>query len=312
LTLISIVLPAYNEARNLARLVPRVAAAIEGVDMAAEVLVVDDGSPDDTRAVVQDLAAIHAGVRYLRLSRNFGKEAAISAGLARARGDAVILMDADGQHPVELLATFIAHWRAGSEVVYAVQRRRQDGWLMRHLKQAFYRLLQLGSHIDIPANAGDFRLLDRRAVDAMNALPERNRYMKGLYAWVGFRTLAVEFDPPPRAEGASHFGWRRLIRLGLTGYTAFSVAPLRLISVAGMAVSAAALVYGAYVVIDNLIYGADLPGWTTLVAGMMLLSGVQLISLGVIGEYLGRVFEEVKQRPLYLIAEDTGNHGDDG
>lgn len=302
---IGVVLPAYNEAESLAVVIPRVAARLASHGLRFELLVVDDGSTDATRNMVGALAHDQRQLRYLRLSRNFGKEAAITAGLACATGDAVIIMDADGQHPVEIIDVFLAQWRAGKKVVYGVQRRRADNWFLSRAKDWFYRVLDSGSAIHIPAHAGDFRLLDRQVVNALNRFPERTRYMKGLYAWVGFEASAVAFDPLPRRKGHSRFSARRLLRLGLTGFTAFSVAPLRLISALGIVVSGAAFVYAAYVVITHLLYGTDVPGWPTLVAGMMLLSGVQLVCLGILGEYLGRVFDEVKQRPLYLIAEDS-------
>ncbi|HZP87263.1 MAG TPA: glycosyltransferase family 2 protein [Burkholderiales bacterium] len=302
--LVCVLLPALNEANGLRALVPAVVARLLSLQVDYEVLIVDDGSVDDTALVVHDFAQRRLHVRYLRLSRNFGKEAAISAGLARARGDAIVIMDADGQHPVELLDCFVAHWRAGRQIVYGVQRVRDESWLKRQLKACYYAVLRRGAALDIPLHAGDFRLLDRRVVDALNTLPERNRYMKGLYAWVGFDAVGVVFDALPRIGSRSRFDWLRLLHLGLTGFTAFSVVPLRLISMAGLLVSTAAFVYGSYVVIKHLLVGTDVPGWPTVVAGMMLLSGVQLLSLGILGEYLGRVFDEVKQRPLYIVAEE--------
>jgi polyisoprenyl-phosphate glycosyltransferase len=245
-------------------------------------------------------------VRYVRLSRNFGKEAALSAGLAAATGAAVILMDADGQHPAELLPRFIEYWKNGVQVVYAVQSRDHEPAAMRTAKRWYYRLMQMGCSAEIPADAGDFRLLDRKAVDALNSLPEHNRFMKGLYAWVGFSTQEIRFQPAQRLAGRSHYNLLRLLSLGVTGITSFTLFPLRLVSAAGVLISGVSFIYGLYLLFEYFVYGTSVPGWATLAIGMMLLSGIQLLALGVIAEYLGRVFEEVKRRPLYLIAEDTG------
>jgi len=306
-----VVLPAFNEARALQAVICSIETALAECQVDMEVLVVDDGSTDHTRATLRELAAQDPALRYLRLSRNFGKEAALSAGLQHARGDAVILMDSDGQHPTALIPEFLARWRAGAQSVGAVQTVRNEPASRRWAKRWFYQLIQAGSHVDIRPGAGDFRLMDRVVVDQLNALPERNRFMKGLYAWVGFDTEWVEFEAAPRLDGHTRFGWRKLLHLGITGLTSFSVTPLRLVSSAGLMVSFAALGYGAYLIYDHW-QGHQLPGWATLTVGMMLLSGVQLLAIGVIGEYLGRVFEEVKQRPLYVIAEDSAGEAAQG
>ncbi|MGO9806980.1 MAG: glycosyltransferase family 2 protein, partial [Rhodomicrobium sp.] len=249
--------------------------------------------------------ARNPSLRYIRFSRNFGKEAAISAGLKAAGGDAVILMDADGQHPPSLIPVLLEKWRQGFEVVAAVQESRAESWPKRLFKRAYYHLMEAGSHVEIPPDAGDFRLLDRKAADAINALPERNRLMKGLYAWVGFRTTYVPFQAEARIAGHTKFTWGQLFRLAFTGLTSFTVVPLRLVSVAGLFISATSMLYGLYLLFEHFVEGDHLPGWATLSVGMMFLSGVQLLALGVIGEYLGRTFEEAKQRPVYIVAEDT-------
>lgn len=303
---VSVVLPAYNESAALPLVIEDVLGALAEAGAEPEIVVVDDGSADGTREVMTALCARRKDVRYLRFSRNFGKEAALSAGLEHARGDAVILMDADGQHPTSLLSLFIERWRRGGEVVCAVQRERRQPLLRRLLTRCYYRVLETGGSVDIPAHAGDFRLLDRRVVDALNALPERNRYMKGLYAWVGFRVEMIPYDAAPRIAGVSRFSLLKLLGLGITGLTAFSVAPLRLVSLAGVVISATSLITGLYLLFEHYMYGDQPSGWATLSVGMMLLSGIQILCLGVIAEYLGRVFEEVKQRPRYVVAEDTG------
>ncbi len=303
--LISVVMPAFNECEGLPVVIAKVAEAFQGLGVSFEVIVVDDGSTDGTRLSMQDVCAVDHHVRYLRLSRNFGKEAALTAGLAAAGGDAVIIMDSDGQHPVSLFPIFLDKWRAGAEVVAGLQQARKEALFKRWFKAWYYRLLQAGSAITIPPDAGDFRLLDRKVVDAINALPERNRLMKGLFSWVGFRTELVPFQAERRIAGQTKFTWSQLFRLAFTGLTSFSVVPLRAVSVAGVLISLTSLVYGLYLLFEHFVEGDHLPGWATLSVGMLLLSGIQLLALGVIAEYLGRTFEEAKQRPVYIVAEDS-------
>jgi len=304
-TLISAVLPSYDESEGLPIVIASVLEVLAGTGFAHEVIVVDDGSTDATRTVMLDLCQRHPNLRYIRLSRNFGKEAALSAGLKTAEGQAVILMDADGQHPASLIPVLLERWQQGFEVVAAVQESRAESWPKRLFKRAYYHLMEAGSHIVIPPDAGDFRLIDRKAVDAINALPERNRLMKGLYAWVGFRTDYVPFQAEARVAGHTKFTWGQLFRLAFTGLTSFTVVPLRLVSIVGVALSLFSMFYGSYLLFEHFVEGDHLPGWATLSVGMMFLSGVQLLALGVIGEYLGRTFEEAKQRPVYIVAEDT-------
>ncbi len=302
--MVSVVMPAYNEAANLPATLGLVRAALRRLSEHWEILVVDDGSVDATPALMQ---APSDGVRCLRLSRNFGKEAALTAGLARARGEVVVLMDADGQHPVDLLPAMLQAWRDGADSVCAVREDRADeSWLKRAGTRCFYRLVNAGAPVRIPENAGDYRLMDRCVVDALNALPERTRFMKGLCAWVGFATVTLPYTPLPRAQGRSRFSTRRLARLALTGITGFTTLPLRLWSAAGGGIALLALAYGVWIVVEHLVQGHPVPGWPTLVAGMMFFSGVQLLSIGVLGEYVGRIFDEVKQRPVYLVSHDTG------
>jgi glycosyltransferase involved in cell wall biosynthesis len=301
-------MPAYNEARNLACVVPQVLAVLAALTDVFELIVVDDGSRDGTVEIVRTLVRAYPQVVLLRLSRNFGKEAALTAGLEAARGDVVALMDADGQHPAALLPEMLARWRAGADVVYAVRRTRQDqSRLYAGLAGWFYRFVNWGSRVEIPAHAGDFRLMDRRVVQALTQLPESNRFMKGLYAWVGFQSTAIDYEPLPRADGHSRFGLRGAFRLALTGMIAFSTAPLHLIAALGLLLAVASLGYGAWVVFQYFYLGIAVPGYATIVTGMMLLSGIQLLSLGVLAEYVGRIYDEVKHRPAYLIDQREGD-----
>lgn len=305
---ISCVIPAFNEARNLGIVVPHILATLASMSEHIELIVVDDGSRDDTTQVMQTLCAAHMEVVYLKLSRNFGKEPALTAGIDATRGDVVILMDADGQHPVALLPGMLQKWRQGSDVVYAVRKTRDDqSGLQVSLTALFYKLVNYGNRVQIPANAGDFRLMDRQVVDALKRLPERNRFMKGLYAWVGFNSTAIDYQPLPRADGKSNFGLRGSLSLALTGILAFSIAPLRALTLVGLVLAAIALGYGGWVVIDYFVWGIAVPGYATIVVGMMFFSGIQLLSIGVLAEYVGRIYEEVKQRPAYLISQREGS-----
>ena len=301
---LSCVVPAYNEAANLEGFLRALVPAVQALTADFEILVVNDGSRDDTHAVAMRLVD-ELPVRYLALSRNFGKEAALSAGIDHARGNAVLLIDADFQHPLELLPEMHGLWQAGYEMVYGViADRGAESGAKRLGTDMFYRLVNSGSSVKVPPNAGDFRWMDRKVVDALKALPERNRFMKGLYAWVGFKTVALPFVPKDRAAGQSSFNLRRLGSLALLGLTSFTTLPLRVWSVIGGLVALLALGYGVWITLDTWLFGADLAGWPTLAAGIMLFSGVQLMSIGILGEYIGRIYDEVKQRPAYLIARD--------
>ncbi len=303
---ISCVVPAYNEADNIGPLLQGLTAQLVALTDRWEVLVIDDGSRDATPAAVAPWLAT-PGVRYLRLSRNFGKEAALTAGIDHAGGDVVLLMDADLQHPASLVPEMLAAWHGGADMVCAARASRADeGWAKRIGTALFYRLVNHNAAVPIPVDAGDFRLMDRRVVDALKALPERNRFMKGLYAWVGFHNVIIPYVPAERHAGASSFSLRSLSRLAFTGVTAFTNAPLRLWSAIGVLVALFALGYGAWIVGEHFIYGTDVPGFATLVCGIMFFSGVQLISIGILGEYVGRIFDEVKQRPVYLIGSEAG------
>jgi len=251
--------------------------------------------------------AHNPGVVALQFSRNFGKEAALTAGLEVATGEVVVMMDADLQHSPALIPTFVDRWRAGADVAYAVRQDRSDESAFKRIgSRWFYALVNGADRFEVPSGAGDFRLMDRRVVDALLSLPERNRFMKGLYSWVGFDAVAVPYAPAPRLHGRSHFDALRLIRLSLDGLTAFTTWPLRAVSVVGFTLAVLAFLYGGYLTAVYFLYGHDVSGWTTIVVSLMLFSGIQLISLGIVGEYVGRVFEEVKSRPLYVVRRELG------
>ena len=305
---LSCIVPAYNEANNLRLLLPEILALLSAMSPQVELIVVDDGSTDDTALVMHGLCAAHPRLIYLQLSRNFGKEVALTAGLDVAGGTVTIMMDADGQHPSNLLAPMLAKWREGFDVVYAVRKTRSDqSALQARLTRLFYVLINWRGRVEIPADAGDFRLMDRKVVDALKRLPERGRFMKGLYAWVGFRTEKIEYVPMVRKDGASKFGIRRAASLALTGMLAFSTAPLRLTTWLGVALSFGSVGFGLWEVLSYFIQDQPVPGYATIVVGMMFLSGMQLLAIGVLAEYIGRIYEEVKHRPIYLVAQRTGD-----
>jgi len=305
---ISCVIPCHNEEQNLGRLLPMLSEALTDCSPSWEVIVVDDGSTDSTPLTLSRWAQT-PGFRVIQLSRNFGKEAALTAGLQACAGEVVVMMDADMQHPPALIATFIQRWQEGHDVVYASRMGRGDeSWLKRHGAGLFYALINASARFTVRPDAGDFRLMDRKVVDALLSLPERNRFMKGLYAWVGFDGVAVPYVPDSRAHGLSRFNPLRLIGLSLDGLTAFTTWPLRVVSALGFTLALLSFVYGGYLTAVYFLYGHDVSGWTTIVVGMMLLSGIQLLSLGVVGEYIARIFAEVKGRPLFVVKRDIG-HG---
>lgn len=304
---LSAIIPAYCEAESLALLLPELAHTLAQWPGQHEIIVVNDGSPDDgatSRAFQAALAGLpeHLHARLIHLSRNFGKEAALSAGLAAAQGDAVVMLDADGQHPLALIDKMRDHILEGCDMAAAVQtKREQEPWWQRLGKRSYYHFMEESGQVHMMPNAGDFRMLNRKAVNALLALPERSRFMKGLYAWIGFKTVYLPFEATPRLAGTTKFDFIKLANLAISGILSFSVKPLRMISTLGLGVSLFSLVYGFYIVFDTLFLHKSLPGWPTLAAGMMLLSGVQLICLGVIGEYIGGIYVEVKRRPSYLV-----------
>ena len=306
---LSIVVPMHNEAASLARLHARlleVAHAL-GAERAlpCELVYVDDGSQDQTLAIARDLPADGIDMQIVSLSRNFGKEAALLAGLDHARLGAVIFIDGDGQHPPALVDTMVGRWLDdGYDVVYTAKAHRANESLFRRvLVKGFYKLLNWGARTNIPEDAGDFRLLSPRAAEALRRLPEKNRFFKGLSSWIGFRQIRIDYQPEPRAEGRSTWNLRRLIGLSIDGLTGFSVAPLRVATLLGLLLALAAFVYGGMIVYETLMYGERVPGYPSLFVGLMVLGGVQLIMLGVVGEYIGKILSEIKGRPVYFIAE---------
>ena len=303
---LSIVLPCYNEGSQLAEFVKAVKEMLQCMTSNFEIIIVNDGSKDNTGDIGKSLATDEA-IRYLEFSRNFGKEAALMAGIDHAKGDAVVLIDADFQHPLDKLPEMAELWQSGYDMIYGVIANRSKESLAKRLGTNLFYSLMSSSEVIIPRNAGDFRWLDRKVVNALKLLPERNRFMKGLYAWVGFKSIAIPFIPNERLTGNSSFGLRRLSHLAFSGLTSFSTVPLQAWIVIGAIISILAVIYGVYVIVNTMIYGNPVNGWPTLTVAIMLFSGIQLLSIGVLGEYLGRIFNEVKQRPLYVIAEDISS-----
>ncbi|MEO1264308.1 MAG: glycosyltransferase family 2 protein [Pseudomonadota bacterium] len=304
---VTILIPVFNEAEALSPLLIRVKPILDRLKISWRILFVDDGSRDQTFARLKTLADADPRIAGISFSRNFGKEIAIAAGLRHASGDAVIIMDADLQHPPEVLEAFLDRWREGHDIVYGQRLTREtDAALHRFFARVFYRLYNALVETDIPKGAGDFRLLDRRAVDAMNRLSETSRFNKGLFSWIGFKSVGVPFTVEERQTGQSKWSFRRLSSFALDGLTSFSTVPLRVWSLVGAAISLIAMVYAIIVLTRTLVFGVDVPGFPSLIISVMFFSGIQLMSLGVIGEYLGRVYEEVKARPLYIVADHFG------
>jgi glycosyltransferase involved in cell wall biosynthesis len=301
--LFSFVIPAYGEEGNIVKFLLALHETIKKLGFRHEIIVVDDGSPDKTAELTIELGQ-KIPLKCIRLSRNFGKEQALTAGLKYASGNAAILIDADFQHPLKVIEEFIKCWLAGYDMVYGVRKNREDdSYIRRSFTHLFYKLLNWFSRIPIEANAGDFRLLDRKVIDALNSLPERTRFMKGLYAWVGFKSIGIPFEVIKRKSGKSSFSFIKLSNLASVGLTSFSNLPLRISICIGIITSFSALTYALWILIRTLLFGADLPGWSTLVVGTLFLGGIQLIAIGLLGEYISHIFTEVKDRPHYIVAE---------
>ncbi|WP_341643686.1 glycosyltransferase family 2 protein [Thauera sp. SDU_THAU2] len=302
---LSIVVPFYNEREVLPACVARLEQVLDTLELSVELVFVDDGSDDGSATLLAAMQPRGADLRLIRLTRNFGKEAAMSAGIAHARGEAVIVLDADLQDPPELIPDMIAQWRAGADVVQMQRRSRAgESWLKRSSAHAFYRLLARLSPAPIPLDTGDFRLMSRRAVDALLRLPERNRYMKGLYAWIGLPTAILQYDRAARHAGRSKWRYTALAGLAMEGITSFSTAPLRLATLAGALTALAGGLYGLWIVAKALLFGDPAAGFPSLVALLALLGGMQLLGIGIVGEYVGKTYLEAKQRPLYLIQDE--------
>jgi len=304
---LSCVVPCLNEHTNLGILLPELLATLQPEVDTLEIIVVDDGSTDDTPDLLRHWCGLHPEIVYLRLSRNFGKEAALTAGLEAARGNVVVCLDADMQHPPRMVSAMLARWREGVQMVYAVRATRQDESPFKRIgSRLFYALMRTSDGRTVPPNAGDFRLMDRVVVDALLRLPERDRFMKGLFAWVGFEAEAMPYVPPQRLHGVSRFRPLKLLRFAVDGLTAFTTWPLRLLSLAGACLSLVAFLYGLLIIVTHLLYGDAVRGWATLITVVLFFSGVNLMSLGVVGEYIARIFTEVKGRPVYLLRERVG------
>jgi glycosyltransferase involved in cell wall biosynthesis len=298
---ISVIVPVYNEEAIVEAFFTQLQACLHEITNNFEIIAVDDGSRDQSVKKLLMLPSNYK-VKLLSFSRNFGKETALTAGLEHCNGDVAILMDSDFQHPLEVLPQFLNQWAAGYEMVYGARvNRDNESSVKKSFARLFYWLMTKITQINIPNNAGDFRLLDRKVIDALNQFQERSRFMKGLYAWVGFKTIAVPFEVKDRAAGNSSWGFARLTELALTGITCFSDIPLRVWGFIGFLVSLLSLIYAIYIVTVTLLYGADLPGFPSLIVAIMFFGGIQLLSIGILGEYIARIFTEVKQRPKYLI-----------
>ena len=301
---LAVVVAAFNEEASLPILHARLVAVLDGLDLDTSVLYVDNGSRDRTWQVLQEIAARDPRVGLLRLSRNFGKELALTAGLDQVDADAAAVLDADGQDPPELLPEFVARWREGFDVVYGRRNSRAgESWLKRVSAHAFYRVMNRLSATELPADTGDFRLLSRRVLEALRGLRERQRFMKGLFAWVGYPQVGIPYEREARLAGGSKFDYWRLWNLALEGITGFSTVPLRVATYVGLGSAVLSFGYGLWIVARTLLWGDPVQGWPTLMAVILFLGGVQLVALGVIGEYLGRLYLESKQRPLYLVRD---------
>jgi glycosyltransferase involved in cell wall biosynthesis len=308
---LSIVVPLYNEAAGLALLHQRLGALATTLrkrhGLGCEVVYVDDGSADATLAIARGLAADGLDVQVVSLSRNFGKEAALMAGLDHARRGALLFMDGDGQHPPALVEQLVGHWiDGGFDVVYTAKAHRDNESALRRIAvHGFYALINWGARQKIPEDAGDFRLLSPRAAAALRQLPERNRFFKGLASWIGFRQIRVDYEPAARAHGVTTFSPGRLVGLSIEGLTSFSVAPLRLASLLGIMLATIAFLFGLSILWETWVSGKTVPGYPSLVVGLMTIGGVQLIMIGIVGEYIGKILSELKARPIYFVAEHS-------
>jgi glycosyltransferase involved in cell wall biosynthesis len=304
---ISLVIPLYNEEENLDYLFSRIFAVLEKLNTTHEIICVNDGSRDKTLLGLIQYHQKYPQIKVVNLSRNFGKDIALTAGIDYTSGQAVIPIDADLQDPPELILELVEKWREGYDVVCATRRvRLGETWLKRFTAHSFYKFINKISDFSIPHNTGDFRLLDRQVVEALKRMPERRRFMKGLFAWVGFKQTSVMFDREPRYQGDTKWNYWKLWNFALDGITSFSFFPLKIWSYLGFCISIIALLYALYLTLRTLIFGIDLPGYASIMVAILLLGGIQILTLGILGEYLGRVYEEVKGRPIYLVRDSYG------
>jgi polyisoprenyl-phosphate glycosyltransferase len=301
---LSVVVPVYNEEESLDALYTSLHALLGGLGIAFEVVMVNDGSHDRSREMLADIAQRDERFRAIHFSRNFGHQAAVTAGLRYARGRAIVVMDADLQDPPELLGQMLARWREGYHVVYAQRvKRHQETWFKRAMAFAYYRLLQRLTDVEIPSDTGDFCLMDRKVVDLLNSMPERNRYIRGLRAWIGFRQIAIPFERPPRFAGEVKYTFWKSLGLAVNGIVSFSKVPLRLATYLGLFVSAASFLLAIYFIIEKLRGELPVRGWASTVVIILFLGGIQLLTIGVVGEYLSRIYDEVKKRPMYVVSD---------
>ncbi|CAH6850803.1 Polymyxin resistance protein ArnC, glycosyl transferase [Vibrio chagasii] len=300
--LLSIIVPFYNEQEVLEEFHSRLTKVLDSLPITSEIVYVDDGSKDNSLDVVSSFTSINSSISVIGLSRNFGKESAMSAGLEHCRGQAVILLDADLQDPPESIPQMIAKWREGYDVVN-MQRRQRDGetWFKKFSAASFYKVMNAAAKIDVPENVGDFRLLSREVVDHINQLPERNRYMKGIFSWPGFRQATIQFNRDARFCGETKWNYLKLIGLAMDGITSFSIRPLRIATAVGGLVALSAFIYGMVIVFKTMMFGEPITGYPSMMVVQLALGGIQLLSIGLMGEYIGRIFIETKNRPLYLI-----------
>ncbi len=306
--LFSIVVPTFNEAAGIEEFHRRLANVMETVGI-WEVIYVNDGSQDRTGPIIDDMRRTDAHVALVGLSRNFGKEIATTAGLDYAKGDAVIVIDADLQDPPEIIPLLVAEWRKGYDMVYAQRQIREgESWLKRITADLFYRLMQNVGRIQLPRNTGDFRLMSRRVVDALLQMREQHRFMKGLFAWVGFPTKAVLYNRAPRHAGETKWNYPKLWSLAIEGITSFTVMPLKIATYVGLGVAVIAVIFGGQVIVRTILFGNPVAGYPSLMTVVLFLGGIQLMTLGVIGEYLGRIFNETKRRPLYIVERFSPSH----
>lgn len=301
---ITILIPCFNEEASLHFLYEQLKGILSDGRYEWEVLFINDGSRDRTLDIIKEFASADRQIRYISLSRNFGKENAMMAGFDFASGDCMVIMDADLQHPPKLIPEMIKYWEQGFEDVYARRKdRKTDGWLRRHFSLLYYKLLQTASNVDVLPNVGDFRLLDRKCIDALKRLRETERYTKGMYCWIGFKKKELEFEVAERVAGKSSFSIKKLVKLAMQGLTSFSTMPLKISTYLGLIVSFISFVLLLVYFIKALLYGDPVAGFPTIITVVLLLGGIQLLFLGIIGEYIGRIFNETKGRPIYLIGE---------
>lgn len=300
--ILSVIVPYFNEQEVLTEFHTRLTSVLDSLEESCEIVYVDDGSSDGSKALIEHFPSTSSDVVSISLSRNFGKEAAMSAGLEHCRGLAIILLDADLQDPPELIPQMLVEWRKGVDVVN-MQRSKREGesWFKRFSAASFYRILNTLVKTEIPENVGDFRLLSREVVDHINSLPERNRYMKGIFVWPGFKQTTLQFERDPRYCGETKWNYFKLMGLAVDGITSFSIRPLRLATIFGGLIALVAFLYGAVIVSKTVLFGDPVSGYPSMMVVQLALGGIQLLSIGVLGEYIGRIFIETKQRPLYLV-----------